>query len=144
MLRDAPVLIAAFFLAGCTAIGAVPGSAGGPAARVTGTVTYLQRVALPPEATIKVQLLDVSRADAPAIVLGEQVISAGGRQVPFTFEITYDPARIDPRMTYAVSARIEEGGRLRFISDQRHAVITRGAPSHVDMVLKAVGGVGQQ
>ena len=143
MLRAASGLVAALLLAGCSAIGAAPGSAGAPAARVTGTVTCLQRVALPPEAVIKVQLLDVSRADAPASVLGEQVITAGGRQAPFAFEIAYDPARIDPRMTYAVTARIEEGGRLRFISDQRYAVITRGAPSHVDMVLKAVGG-GQQ
>ena len=142
MLRAASGLVAAL-LAGCTSIGAAPAGAGAPAARVTGTVTYLQRVALPPEALIKVQLLDVSRADAPAAVLGEQVITAGGRQVPFAFEIAYDPARIDPRMTYAVSARIEEGGRLRFISDRRHAVITRGAPGHVDMVLKAVGGARQ-
>jgi len=133
----------AWLVAGCHATGAAPVGAGAPAAHVTGTVTYLQRVALPPEALIKVQLLDVSRADAPAVVLGEQVITAGGRQVPFAFEITYDPARIDPRMTYAISARIEEGGRLRFISNQRHAVITRGAPGHVDIVLKAVGGAHQ-
>ncbi len=130
----------AWLVAGCHAMGAAPVGAGAPAARVTGTVTYLQRVALPPEALIKLHLLDVSRADAPAVMLGEQVITASGRQLPFAFEITYDPARIDPRMTYAISARVEEGGRLRFISDQRHAVITRGAPSHVDIVLKAVGG----
>lgn len=142
IFRIASLLSIAWLVAGCHATGTAPAGAA-PAARVTGTVTYLQRVALPPEALIKVQLVDVSRADAPAVVLGEQVITAGGRQVPFAFEIAYDPARIDPRMTYAVSARIEEGGRLRFISDQRHAVITRGAPSHVDLVLKAVGG-GQQ
>jgi uncharacterized lipoprotein YbaY len=39
-----------------------------------------------------------------------------------------------------VQARIEEDGKLRFISDQHYGVITRGAPTHVDMVLKAVGG----
>jgi putative lipoprotein len=143
MARTAFALVTALLVGGCSVAGTAPGAAGAPPARVTGTVTYLQRVALPPEAVIKVQLLDVSRADAPAAVLGEQVITAGGRQVPFAFEIAYDPARIDPRMTYAVSARIEEGGRLRFVSDQRHAVITRGAPSQVDLVLKAVGG-GQQ
>jgi putative lipoprotein len=143
MARTAFALVTALLVGGCSVAGTAPGGAGAPPARVTGTVTYLQRVALPPEAVIKVQLLDVSRADAPAAVLGEQVITAGGRQVPFAFEIAYDPARIDPRMTYAVSARIEEGGRLRFVSDQRHAVITRGAPSQVDLVLKAVGG-GQQ
>lgn len=114
---------------------------GAPAtSRVTGTVTYLQRSALPPTATVRVQLADVSRADAPAVVLAEQRIDAQGRQVPFAFELPYDPAKIDARMSYAVQARIEDGGRLLFINDTRYAVITRGAPMHVEMVLRPVGG----
>jgi putative lipoprotein len=140
VFKPASALIAAFLVAGCAAMSAAP--AGGGAAReprVTGTLTYLQRVALPPTAVVKVQLVDVSRADAPAVVLGEQVIEAGGRQVPFAFSIPYDPAKIDPRFSYAVSARIEDGGKLLFINDQRYPVLTRGAPAHVEMVLKAVG-----
>jgi putative lipoprotein len=134
------ICLATALLAGCSGMSAVSGGGGGAAARVTGTVTYLQRIALPPTAVIKVQLADVSRADAPAVVLGEQVIQFGGKQVPFAFEIPYDSARIDPRFTYVVGARIEDGGKLLFINDQRHAVITRGAPTHVDMVLRPVGG----
>ena len=107
--------------------------------KVTGTVGYRERIALPPAATIRVQLVDVSRADAPADVLGEQLIEAAGRQVPFAFEIRYDPARIDERMSYAVQARIEDGGRLLFISDQSYPVITRGAPTAVNLLLKSVG-----
>jgi putative lipoprotein len=121
-----------------TAGGATP-SAPTLEARVTGSVTYLQRIALPPGAVIKVQLVDVSRADAPAVVLGEQQIQAEGRQPPFAFAIAYDPSRIQPNLSYAVGARIEDGGRLLFINDQRYAVLTRGAPKHVDMVLRAVG-----
>lgn len=107
-------------------------------ARVTGTLAYRERIALPPDAMITVQLVDVSRADAPAVVLGEQVGPAGGRQVPIAFEISFDRSRIEPAHRYAVQARIEDGGKLRFISDHHYAVITGGAPSHVDMVLKAV------
>ena len=82
---------------------------------VTGSVTYRERIALAPSAVVKVRLVDVSRADAPATVIGEQVIKAAGRQVPFAFEIAYDPKRIEERFTYAVQARIEdEDGRLRF------------------------------
>jgi putative lipoprotein len=120
---------------------AAPEGGGAPTARVTGTVTYRERIALPPTATVKVQLADVSRADAKAIVLGEQTILASGRQVPFEFEIAYDPSGIEANHTYAVQARIEEGGQLRFISDQHYAVITRGAPAHVDMVLRTVGAL---
>jgi len=120
------------------------GPAGGGASptRWTGTVTYRERVALPPTAIIKVQLVDVSRADAPAIVLGEHVTQAAGKQVPFSFEIQFDPAKIQANYSYAVQARIEVDEKLRFISDQHYAVITRGAPTHVDMVLRSVGGSG--
>lgn len=138
MLKSGSTVFAALLFAGCAGMSAAPAGGGPGAARVTGTVTYLQRIALPPSATIKVQLIDVSRADAPATVLGERVITAGGKQVPFAFEIPYDPAKIDQRFSYAVSARIEDGGKLLFINDQRYAVITRGAPTHVDMVLRAV------
>jgi len=109
---------------------------------VTGSVTYRERIALPPSAVVKVRLVDVSRADAPAIMLGEQVIKAAGRQVPFAFDIAYDPRRIDERFSYAVQARIEdEDGRLRFISDRRYPVLTRGAGQHVDLVLGAVAAL---
>ncbi len=134
------MLSLAGWLAGCSALTVVPGGGGGGVAKVTGTVTYRERIALPPTAVIKVQLADVSRADAPAVVLGEQVIPAAGNQVPFTFEITFDPARIVANHTYAVQARIEDDGKLRFISDQHYAVITGGAPITADILLKIVGG----
>lgn len=117
-----------------------PSAAAAGNSRVTGTVTYLERIALPPDTRIKVMLADVSRADARAITIGEQLIETNGRQVPFAFEIAYDPRVIDPRHTYAIQARIEQDGRLRFISDRRHAVITRGAPIHVDLVVRPING----
>ena len=140
MPKAASIFLGVLLTAGCSGPGTAPAGDGAASARVTGTVTYLQRIALPPTAAIKVQLVDVSRADAPAVLLGEQIIQAGGKQVPFAFAISYDPARIEANRSYAVQARIEEDGKLRFISDQHYGVITRGAPIHVDMVLKAVRG----
>jgi len=106
---------------------------------VTGSVTYRERIALPPSSVVKVRLVDVSRADAPATLIGEQLIKTAGQQVPFPFEIAYDPKRIEERFTYAVQARIEdEGGRLLFISDRHFPVLTRGAGQHVDLVLRTV------
>ncbi len=134
------ITLAALLLAGCASLEAAPeGGGGAAAATVTGTVTYRERIALPPNAVIKVQLVDVSRADAPSIVHGEQVLQSSGRQPPFAFEISYDPAKIVANYTYGVQARIEVDGKLRFVSDQHYAVITRGAPTHVDMVLKSIG-----
>lgn len=107
--------------------------------QVTGTVTYRERVALPPTAVVKVQLADVSRMDAMAETIDQQVIRLDGRQVPVAFRLEYDPAKIHQAHSYAVLARIEVDGQLRFISDQRHSVITQGAPTQVDLVLRAVG-----
>jgi putative lipoprotein len=127
----------AILMTGCAAASVAPVEGGGTA-RVSGTISYRERIALPPHAVIKVRLVDVSRADAPAIVLGEQVFEAGGRQVPFRFEIPYDATAIDQRMSYAVQARIEQDDRLIFVSDQHYPVITRGSPTTVDLILKAV------
>lgn len=96
---------------------------------VSGNVTYRQRVALPPEALIEVALVDVSRADAPAVTLAKTSIAAGGQQVPFSFILTYDPAQIDARGSYAVQARITVDSQLRFISTTRYSVITQGNPT---------------
>jgi len=130
------------WLAAFSTTSAVPAGGGTSMTKVTGTVTYRERIALPPTAVIKVQLVDVSRADAPAIVLGEQVTHSAGKQVPFAFEIPFDPATIAANHSYAVQARIENDGTLRFISDRHYAVITRGAPTRIDIVLRSVGAPG--
>lgn len=109
-----------------------------PRASVTGMVTYRERIALPPNAVVQVSLQDVSRADAPATVLGEQTTETNGRQVPIPFEIAYDPARIDQRLTYAVRARITVDGQLLFTSTTATLVITQGRPTEVELVLQRV------
>jgi uncharacterized lipoprotein YbaY len=116
---------------------AAPAAAG---AVLTGTVTYRQKIALPDNAIVEVTLADVSRADAAATVIATQTIETLGAQVPIPFELTYDPAAIDPRMTYAVSARITVDGKLTWINDTRYSVLTRDAPvTGVDIVVIPVG-----
>lgn len=137
MCRACGLLGLVVLASGCVANKAVPENGGGRSmAQVTGTVTYRERIALPPTTVVTVKLVDVSRADAPAIVIGEQVIRPAGKQAPFAFSIAYDPVQIQPHLTYAVQARIEDGGRLLFISDRMYPVLTRDAPDHVDMVLR--------
>ncbi|MDE0653439.1 MAG: YbaY family lipoprotein [bacterium] len=107
-------------------------------ASVRGSVTYRERIALTPDATLTVQIRDTSYADAAAELIAEKVIPNPG-QVPIRFEVLYESARIDPRNIYSVSARITEAdGRLAFINDTAYDVITRGNPTAVDMVLVLV------
>jgi uncharacterized lipoprotein YbaY len=108
------------------------------AAQITGTVTYRPRIALPPDAVITVQLQDVSLADAAAEIIGEQVIQAEGRQVPFAYAVPYDPDAIEARNSYSMAARIEDAeGTLLFRSDTNIPVITDDNPtSDVEIVVR--------
>lgn len=105
---------------------------------VSGTVGYLQRMALPTNAVIQVQLLDVSLADAPAKVVAEESINLGQRQVPVPFSLSFDPAKIDAKHRYSVSAKITVDGKLWFISDRSYPVLTDENPTHADLILKQV------
>lgn len=106
---------------------------------VTVTVTYRERIALPPDATVNVQLQDISLMDAPAVVLTEETITVGEDSVPFTFELSYDPAQIDERMTYAVRAEIRDANDdLLFTTDTVMQVITGDNPTDVEIVLVSV------
>jgi putative lipoprotein len=108
---------------------------------LNGTLTYRPRIAIPPETEATVRLLDVSRADAPATVIAETRFKTEGRQVPLPFRLEYDPARIDPKMHYAVSGELRAGGRILFLNTTRHSVLTRGAPSdNVEILLEQLPG----
>lgn len=98
------------------------------------TITYRERMALPPDAMLEVKLLDVSRMDIPSTTITEGSFPISG--VPVMVPITYDPAEIDDRMSYSVSARILSGDSVIFRSTSAYPVITRGAPDTVEMVLE--------
>lgn len=99
-------------------------------ATLSGTVTYRERMALPINASINVRLLDVSRMDVPARVLGEDNRAAQGQSVPIPYSIDYDPKLIRDGMSYAVRAEIRSaGGKLMWTTDTVHPVLTRDAPS---------------
>ncbi|WMJ01068.1 YbaY family lipoprotein [Pseudomonas chlororaphis subsp. aurantiaca] len=95
-------------------------------ASLDGEVFYLQRIALPPAATLSVSLQDVSLADAPAVLLAEQKGPVKG-QVPLPFHLSYDPAQVKPGHRYSVSARIEVAGKLLFITTEHNGVKLDGS-----------------
>ena len=111
----------------------------GAAAKVTGTATYKERVALPPNAVFEATLDDVSKADAKSEVLGRARIEGPGNP-PLAFQIAYDPARIEPRRRYVVRARILVGDRLFFTTDQTYPVLTGGQGNEVALVMRRTSG----
>lgn len=106
-------------------------------ATVSGAIFCRQRVALPPGASVHVKLVDISKQDVSAVTIAEQIIT-GPVQVPVSFELRYDPDKIDPRFTCAVQARISDGDRLLFITTQVFPVITQGYPIRVEVKVDPV------
>ena len=97
-----------------------------PAVTVTGRVFFLERLALPPSAVVRVELRDTSRADAPARTLATQTIAAN-QGPPFAFSLTTPRSAIDRRASLSVFAEIRDGKRLMFTTDTRHPVPVDGA-----------------
>lgn len=110
-------------------------------ARVTGIITYPLRIALPEDAVVTVQVEDTSLADAPVKVIGEQIISTPG-QVPVSYDVCYDPVKIDQRFSYSMRVRITDSqGKLLWINDTHTPVITNGNPGeNVEVRVIQVGG----
>jgi putative lipoprotein len=113
---------------------------------VSGTVAYRERIAMPENAVLTIQLQDVSipdateGSDAPGKAIAEQKFTFAGHQVPLPFELHYDPVKIDPKHTYALSARITVADQLMFMNTTAYRVITQGNPTKADILLQMVEG----
>jgi copper homeostasis protein (lipoprotein) len=123
-------VLAAFALAACAPVWA---------GTLKGTAAYRERIALPPGAVFEAVLQDVSRADAPAEVLGRTTIDPAG-QPPFRFEIAYDDAAVQPGRRYAVRATVRHQGRLLFTTDRAYPVF-EGDDAPLRLLLVSAGAV---
>jgi putative lipoprotein len=130
------LLIAATMLLGCQSSRGWKASS---QAKITGTVTYLQKSALPHDAVVQLRLEDVSRADAQANVIAEERVETRGQQVPIPFELSYDAARIQSSHRYALHASILVGGTKAFTSARAFPVITQGAPTQLAILVEPIG-----
>lgn len=123
------LLGAALALGACEA-GASTAGEGRPAfktAALRGTVSYRERIALQPGATVHVQLLELPKDGAPLVVSEQTVIT--DRQPPIDFLLTYDPDAIRADARYGLSATITTGG-----------VTMWSTPAPMSIVPSAVGG----
>ncbi|GLS32369.1 putative lipoprotein [Mesorhizobium albiziae] len=118
-------------------LAAIPANLSAAERTIAGEVLYRERIALPPDAAVLVQLLDVSLADAASRILSEQTIKPAG-QVPIPFKLSFDADRIKPGRTYALQARITVGSTIWFITDMRNTVDPGAASSPQSLLLKMV------
>jgi putative lipoprotein len=109
------------------------------AASVTGQVIYRERMALPPDAVVRVRLEAAAEPERPPRRVAEVAVPTEGKQVPIPFTLSYDAAKILPNKRYQVRATITSGGQVLLASRASYPVITRGAPSRVEIVVEPAG-----
>ena len=132
-------------LLGTLASGAVAAAAPSPdepaaQPKITGTVSYRERIALPPDASIQVRLDDVSQPEASPRRIAETAVPTAGKQVPVPFELPYSAADIVAGRRYVVRAKIVADGKTLFSTKTPYPVITRGAPTQLEILVQQGGG----
>ena len=110
---------------------------------VRGSALYRERVAMLPGSTLTVTVEDVSRADAPSVVLAEQRVE-DPPNVPIPFELVVDRSSIGPNAELSVRASITQGGTLRWTSDTHHPVPMDDDPEPITVLMVRVGGTVQE
>lgn len=113
-----------------------------PQPDVSGDVRFAEGLPVPASGELRVVLQDISRADAPAVLLGEAVLAPPFVN-PAVFRIPYDPSKIDERNTYAVRATLRDGDRLLQTTDTVVPVITRNSPQKATLQMIAVNAAPQ-
>lgn len=121
-------LTGALLLTAC----AVPTSGGGQDhLTVRGSLVHRERIALPPEAIVVVEL----REGTEGRVVAESRQPLGGRQVPIPFELTVQPQALAAG-TVTVRGAILVGGRPAWVSEPK-AVAAAAGPVDVGVLMLA-------
>ena len=102
----------------------------------SGSLVYMERLALPPTAHVRVELRDDSRGDAAASPLAVQTLTARDGP-PFKFTLSVAGDKVDSRSRLSVFAEITDRGRQLFTTRNRHAVPADGV-SNLDVRLTFV------
>lgn len=136
-MKRCGLLLAALLVSACGSdapeLAEPPAEAAVP--QISGTVTYRERMSIPHRSVVRVELQDVSLADAPATVLASVELKPGSKEPPYPFTLDYDPSDIIERNSYVLRATIMVGERLLFSST---GTIEAFGQSPAEIVVKRV------
>ncbi len=108
---------------------ATVGMAMAETATVTVTAETPEDVTLAEGSILGIELLDVSRADAPSTLVSSMAMQVS--TLPVTVDLPYDTTLIDDRMTYSVSGSVVGGDGTIYHTTSAAPVITRDAGTTV-------------
>lgn len=88
-----------------------------------GTLNCQAKKTIEPGSVITINVLDTTRMDAPATVLGK-VEYRDKTSFPFDFEVQFDDSKVaECPYGFTVGARIEKDGHLNYINDTAHPIL---------------------
>lgn len=93
-------------------------------------------ITLPEGSLLGIELLDVSRADAPSTIVSSVFMQVSA--LPVTLDVPYDTSMIDDRMSYTVSGSVMAGDGTVYHTTSAAPVITRDAGDSVTITLDGV------
>ena len=104
------------------------------AGKLSGTVTYRERIAMQPRWTVHVRLVQIIEGEKRPEIIDDYEIYEPGN-VPVPFELRYDPDDIDKTGHYEVQAEIRDLGKVLWKNTEKYKVLTGGAPNTVEVVV---------
>lgn len=111
--------------------------------KISGEAFYRERIAVPSGILFEVFLEDVSKADAPATIIGRQQITDAG-QPPYQFTIDYSPNAIVTGHRYSLRAQLSLNGELWFVTDQSYPVLVDGEADQTKLLLRRAANPAQE
>ncbi len=103
-------------------------------ATIAGTVAYRERIALFPDATVHVLLVDLSSKSSDFLIAHETLKPKG--QVPIPFKLQYNPSAIKPDRNYGIRAMIEDReGKIRWTTPKAVPVFRSDTKQRVEVLL---------
>jgi len=114
------------------------GAANAAQTTLSGEVTYLERLALPDNGTLRIILVDLATPEQPRVQAEGAIASPG--QVPLSFNLTFDDAIIAEGHSYGLRAEILSGGQVWFRNAEALPV-ELAAPQAISIITNFTGRI---
>lgn len=103
-----------------------------------GTVRYLERIALPGEFWLEVQLVEVKSDGSIGSILARAMTEKPTRVIPVPFMMRYSPKAVTPdSRKYGLIASIYVGKELWFVNEKPYPVF-QGKDDQIDIIVQRV------
>jgi len=106
---------------------------------ITGVVSYRERKTLPPDAEVRMRLVDLNQTGEAQVISAIDFLTEGN-QIPLDFAIPYEPDQLDENGNFALEGDIVFAGRYIFEELQPVSVITNGKRKDVVVMMRSAAG----